>query len=65
MDFFPADRDYAMSYMSEINKCNYVQMALSAYRNSPRGNVEKRAFWVVVENCCNVNVNVNVNNPYN
>ena len=51
MASFPADRDYAMSYMSEINKCDYVQMALSAYRNSPRGNVEKRAFLVVLENC--------------
>ena len=34
-----------------INKCNHVQMALSAYRNSPRGNVEKREFLVVLENC--------------
>ena len=51
MAIFPADRDYDISYMNEINKCDYVQMALLAYRNSPMGNVEKRSFLVVLENC--------------
>ena len=51
MASFPADRDYDMSYISEINKCDYVQMALLAYRNFLRGNAEKRALWVVLENC--------------
>ena len=51
MAVFPADRDYAISYMSETNKCCYVQISLSIYRTSPKGNIEKRVFLVVVENC--------------